>query len=150
MLSAVRMEERIRQAVFERDNYTCRYCGSKEGPFHADHVYPWSKGGETSINNIVTACRHCNISKHDKVGIWPKPMGYFEPEPVRKNVNVILYWAITDFVLAFFAALHGDKNFAIVAFVIAIIQSLILAYMVFNNIRFDEMFPVETDEDETE
>jgi hypothetical protein len=73
-----RMTEAIRQKVFERDNYTCRYCGSKSGPFHADHVYPWSKGGETSINNIVTACERCNVKKSSSVGIYPMPIGYFD------------------------------------------------------------------------
>jgi len=73
-----RMDPEIRKRVFERDNYTCRYCGDKDGPFHADHVYPFSKGGETSIDNLVTACEFCNHSKHNRIGRWPKPIGYFE------------------------------------------------------------------------
>lgn len=68
----------VRAAVLNRDNHRCRYCGSTEGPFHMDHVYPESKGGETSARNLVTACRRCNVSKHDKVGLWPKPIGYWK------------------------------------------------------------------------
>lgn len=69
--------DKTRKRVFERDNYTCRYCGSKKGPFHTDHVYPESKGGETTLNNLVTACGHCNQGKGAHVGIWPKPIGHF-------------------------------------------------------------------------
>lgn len=68
--------EELRQRVFKRDGYRCRYCGSKEGPFHADHVYPESKGGVTSFDNLVTACKRCNSKKRAKIGIWPKPIEY--------------------------------------------------------------------------
>lgn len=64
----------LRRRVFDRDNYTCRYCGDKQGPFQADHVYPVSKGGETTISNLVTSCGPCNIKKSNKVGIWPRPV----------------------------------------------------------------------------
>src|SRR5258708_36148666 len=72
------MDAYTRIKVIERDNYTCRYCGNTSPPFHADHVYPYSKGGETSINNMVTACQRCNVKKGSKVGIYPKPIGYFK------------------------------------------------------------------------
>ncbi len=68
------ISEELRQQVFRRDHYTCRYCGSKDGPLHADHVYPASKGGETTLSNLVTACQHCNVKKGSRVGIWPKPI----------------------------------------------------------------------------
>lgn len=74
----------LRDFVFNRDGYVCRYCGSKTEPFHLDHVYPVSKGGETSTDNLVTSCSHCNSKKHAKVGIYPKPIGYFEKEGFRR------------------------------------------------------------------
>jgi HNH endonuclease len=80
----------VRELVLERDGYTCRYCGSKTPPFHLDHVYPFSKGGETSYQNLVTSCEKCNHSKHNKVGIYPKPIGYFEREKFRK---FWLFWS---------------------------------------------------------
>ena len=79
----------LREYVLKRDNYTCRYCGSKKEPFHLDHVYPVSKGGETSVQNLVTACRKCNSEKHASIGIYPKPVGYFEPKPKTKNISII-------------------------------------------------------------
>lgn len=63
----------LRQAVFKRDGYTCRYCGSKQGPFHCDHVYPERHGGVAILGNLVTACRPCNTKKGDRIGLWPPP-----------------------------------------------------------------------------
>lgn len=69
-----RISRETREAVLERDDYTCRYCGAKNTKFHIDHVYPFSRGGTDDIENLVTACYRCNLSKHDKVGIWPYPI----------------------------------------------------------------------------
>lgn len=52
--------------IFKRDNYTCQYCGKREGPFTIDHVIPKKKGGEESWENLVTCCIKCNNKKGDK------------------------------------------------------------------------------------
>lgn len=70
--------DNLRRRVFNRDGKKCRYCGKTEGAFHIDHVYPVSKGGETTFENLVVACKGCNLRKHNKVGMWPKPIGYFD------------------------------------------------------------------------
>jgi len=82
----------LRYAIFERDGYQCRYCGREEPPFHIDHVYPVIKGGETSYNNLVTACVKCNLEKHDKVGIWPKSIEYWKErgKPHTSVINVFV------------------------------------------------------------
>jgi hypothetical protein len=58
----------LRQSVFERDNFTCRYCGRQQRelsePLHCDHIVPRSKGGSDNLTNLATACRNCNLSKH--------------------------------------------------------------------------------------
>ena len=71
----------LRDRVLRRDEYRCRYCGSSAGPFHLDHVYPVSKGGETSIDNMVTSCKRCNLKKHNKVGVWPNPRSLKQERP---------------------------------------------------------------------
>ncbi len=63
--------------VLKRDGYRCRYCGKRGDDFHFDHVFPYSRGGETTVANIVLACPSCNQSKHAKIGIFPKPIGYY-------------------------------------------------------------------------
>lgn len=92
------MNNEIRKAVFQRDNHTCRYCGTKEGPFDADHVYPASKGGETSVENLVTACTRCNRKKQATVGMWPKPIGYFDNQ--EQSTDWLLLMIMTNAVMA--------------------------------------------------
>lgn len=56
----------LRTAVFERDAYRCVYCGDYKG-LSADHVIPESKGGSTTLDNLVAACRKCNSKKGTKL-----------------------------------------------------------------------------------
>ena len=51
-----------RERVFVRDSYKCHYCGKQLTRFNAtlDHVQPVSRGGDNSVDNLVTACIHCN------------------------------------------------------------------------------------------
>jgi 5-methylcytosine-specific restriction endonuclease McrA len=56
---------RLRTAVFERDNHTCRYCGVSDYPrdwLVLEHVVPHPNGGMDE-DNLVTACRPCNKRK---------------------------------------------------------------------------------------
>ena len=56
----------LREKVIERDKRTCRYCGKRlhnDSIIHIDHVHPFSKGGETIVENLVTACAKCNKTK---------------------------------------------------------------------------------------
>lgn len=63
----------LRDFVLRRDNYTCVYCGTKQGPFEADHIMPRSRGGLDIDTNLVCACRACNRSKKDKT---PEEWGF--------------------------------------------------------------------------
>lgn len=58
-----------RMNILYRDSFTCQYCAIsfKDIELTMDHVYPKSKGGETSWDNIVAACRSCNNKKADKL-----------------------------------------------------------------------------------
>jgi 5-methylcytosine-specific restriction endonuclease McrA len=53
-----------RQNIFKRDNYQCQYCGTSED-LTLDHVVPKSRGGRTSWDNLITACKRCNSRKGD-------------------------------------------------------------------------------------
>ena len=54
-----------RNLVMKRDNYTCAYCGAKEG-LTIDHIHPTSRGGQNTWDNLVTACNHCNSKKGNR------------------------------------------------------------------------------------
>lgn len=57
-----------RENILIRDGYTCQYCGERfsHDELTLDHVFPKSRGGATSWDNIVTCCKHCNQKKADR------------------------------------------------------------------------------------
>ena len=59
------MSLRLRFSVMERDGFACRYCGaSGHGvKLHVDHVLAVANGGTNASDNLVTACRDCNLGK---------------------------------------------------------------------------------------
>lgn len=60
-----------RQRIFERDGFTCTYCGSTATNLECDHIQPISRGGSNDDYNLTTACTSCNRKKHNKLlGEW--------------------------------------------------------------------------------
>ena len=61
---------RLRFKVLARDYFKCCACGASPAKdpsveLHVDHIIPWSKGGETVLDNLQTLCSKCNIGKSD-------------------------------------------------------------------------------------
>jgi hypothetical protein len=61
---------RLRFLVMQRDNFKCCACGASPAKdpsveLHIDHIIPWSKGGETVMDNLQTLCSKCNLGKSD-------------------------------------------------------------------------------------
>ena len=61
---------RLRFKVLARDYFKCCICGASPAKdssveLHVDHIKPWSKGGETVLNNLQTLCSKCNLGKSD-------------------------------------------------------------------------------------
>jgi 5-methylcytosine-specific restriction endonuclease McrA len=48
-----------------RDAHTCQYCGARADSI--DHVVPRSRGGAHTWDNVVAACRPCNLRKRDRM-----------------------------------------------------------------------------------
>lgn len=42
---------------------SCAYCEEIGQRFHLEHVVPISRGGDTVKENVVPACRKCNLTK---------------------------------------------------------------------------------------
>ncbi len=73
--------------VYLRDEWRCQYCGQdhRTNELTFDHVIPRSKGGRTSWDNIVAACRPCNTKKGSDM---PSKCGMF---PIRKAAEPTIY-----------------------------------------------------------
>ena len=97
--------------VFLRDKFTCQYCHQnfKVEDLTFDHVIPKARGGKTTWENVVTACRKCNTVKGSKslkkIGVSLKvppniPNNFqlkeigrmFPPNFLHKSWNDFLYW----------------------------------------------------------
>lgn len=57
--------QRQRLHAFASTDGLCALCGAELDPdcFHADHVIPWARGGETSAMNAQALCSICNPTK---------------------------------------------------------------------------------------
>lgn len=62
-----RFSKRERVALWLAADGKCESCGVElsEG-WHADHVHPWSRGGETDVVNGAALCARCNLKKSNK------------------------------------------------------------------------------------
>ena len=66
-----------RQNVYLRDGYRCQYCLTSPplNQLTLDHLFPFSRGGRTTWDNVVTACKTCNHRKGartiEEIGIKP-------------------------------------------------------------------------------
>jgi 5-methylcytosine-specific restriction endonuclease McrA len=75
-----------RLEVFNRDKYTCQYCGKQSHQLTIDHVVPRHRGGEHTWENVVSACIPCN--RH-KAGKSPSEAGMKlirQPAPPHDNL----------------------------------------------------------------
>jgi len=59
-----------RKQVFERDEYTCKFCCKKGSPLNAHHLdgYHWCKEKRFETNNGITLCEKCHTEFHKKYG----------------------------------------------------------------------------------
>lgn len=57
-----------RRAVFERDNYTCQYCGVRGAKLNAHHMKEYSKYPQLryDIDNGITLCKKCHKEVHKR------------------------------------------------------------------------------------
>ncbi|WP_243081405.1 MULTISPECIES: HNH endonuclease [Staphylococcus] len=59
-----------RSKIFQRDNYTCKVCGSFGKKLNAHHLngYHWNLEGRYDVNNGITLCESCHKEFHKTYG----------------------------------------------------------------------------------
>ena len=60
--------QEIKHAVFRRDGGRCQSCGTTKN-LQYDHKIPYSRGGETTVDNLQLLCKKCNQRKKNKI-LW--------------------------------------------------------------------------------
>lgn len=63
--------------VMQRDKFKCCACDASQSTdptvkLHVDHIVPWSKGGETVLENLQTLCDKCIWEKVMYFNLFPK------------------------------------------------------------------------------
>ena len=58
-----------RQKVLNKTNGICAHCGLELNlkTFTVDHYIPKSKGGVSTIDNLIPLCEKCNVNKDNKI-----------------------------------------------------------------------------------
>lgn len=62
----LRMTQKLRYAVLERDGFKCVSCGrgNDDGvSLHVDHIVSVKNGGKTELSNLRALCENCNHGK---------------------------------------------------------------------------------------
>lgn len=67
-----KLQRMTRIEIFNRDSYTCQYCGQFSNQLTLDHVSPRHQGGQHTWVNVVSACVRCN---RRKAGRTPEQAG---------------------------------------------------------------------------
>jgi 5-methylcytosine-specific restriction endonuclease McrA len=70
----IKIGEKKKQKIYLRDDFTCQYCGvycydswvNDPKALTIDHGTPIVGGGSNQIDNLITSCRECNLTKSDK------------------------------------------------------------------------------------
>jgi hypothetical protein len=77
----------FRKECFKRDNYTCPKCGVSDiqkffdytdkgilhicfvlhRKLHAHHIIPIKKGGDNTLDNLITLCEDCHKKEHSRI-----------------------------------------------------------------------------------
>ena len=77
-----RVSNKMRFAIYERDGHRCKKCGRRTDDLEVDHIFPISKGGKSTFDNLQTLCHHCNTMKSNTV-----EAGVINPLSIRQGVK---------------------------------------------------------------
>lgn len=76
-----------REAVLNRDNYTCQCCGKKHVRLEVHHIIFRSMGGTDDERNLITLCEKCHKAVHDGILILTK-------KPKKLNLKYATHMSI--------------------------------------------------------
>ena len=76
--------KRLRLVILERDKWQCqiRLRGCKGRADQVDHIRPMTRGGGHHPGNLRAACKHCNITRSNKLNAQHKRRQAPPPHPM--------------------------------------------------------------------
>ena len=74
--------------VLVRDRFKCAYCGTRKERLSIDHIIPKSRGGKTTFENCVAACKACNLKKGGRTPNEAKM--YLKARPFQPTISEFL------------------------------------------------------------
>lgn len=98
------LSKKIRFRVFQRDNFTCQYCGrsAPDVELHVDHIYPVTHGGGDEMSNLITSCADCNLGKGKLSAVLQKKIDVCKDvRPLLKDLSDDEIEDITSQMLAY-------------------------------------------------
>ena len=91
----------LREAVFVRDNYACRFCGRSafkdDVILHVHHMLFWKDRHGNSLNELATCCDKCHTpANHQKDGLlWGKELK-FKGVPEAAYMNSVRWYIYNE------------------------------------------------------
>ena len=79
-----KVSNKLRFAVYARDNNRCVKCGRDDVDLEVDHIFPIAKGGKSNFDNLQTLCHRCNALKSDTI----EP-GVIDPRTAKKKNTAV-------------------------------------------------------------
>jgi hypothetical protein len=83
-----------RLAVYERDHYSCAYCGEDEEILEVHHIIPLKDNGTNDLGNLVLLCYECHLKAHGgsfrkmvKTGKTGKNVGFYIPFELLEDIE---------------------------------------------------------------
>jgi 5-methylcytosine-specific restriction endonuclease McrA len=80
-----------RREIFQRDKYTCQYCGKQTRDLTLDHILPRHRGGRHDWGNLTSACKTCNHRKAGRTPDEARMKLLHEPFAPRVNSYYVVY-----------------------------------------------------------
>ena len=91
----------LREAVFQRDGYTCRFCGKnsfKDGAvLHMHHILFWKNRHGNSLKELATCCDRCHTPANHQNGglLWGKEIK-FKGVPEAAFMNSVKWYVYNE------------------------------------------------------
>ncbi|MDA7087121.1 HNH endonuclease [Pseudomonas sp. SA3-5] len=77
----------VAQRIRRRDGFKCMECGATNTTLDVHHIIYLSHHGTNQQNNLITLCRKCHETEHDRLFDWPESQDPESASPIQPRHN---------------------------------------------------------------